>query len=96
MFESSPQSKCAVAYILRRPNEEQVNLVVVFQVTIQKPLRIFRCESEVTQICTPGDDTLLIVGTNVGSIALFDIKEYESSNYRLDEVDYSALTNKVM
>ena len=47
-------------------------------------------------MCTPGDDTLLLVGTNVGSIALFDIKEYESSNYRLDEVDYSALTNKVM
>jgi hypothetical protein len=46
-------------------------------------------------MCTPGDDTILICGTTVGSIVLFDLKDFESSSYRLDELDYNALLEKM-
>ena len=39
-------------------------------------------------MCTPGDDSILLAGTTVGSITLFDLKEFSSSNYRLEELDY--------
>ena len=39
-------------------------------------------------MCTAGDDSLLIAGTSVGSITLYDLKEYESSNHRQDELNY--------
>ena len=54
-------------------------------------MRIFRSEAEVTQMCTPADDTLLLAGTVVGSINLFDLKDFQTSNYRLDELDYNAV-----
>ncbi len=71
MFESSPQSKCAVAYVLKRASDdggEMVYIVVVFSVITNSPIRIVRSESEITQICTPGDDSILIVGTVHGSL----------------------------
>lgn len=34
MFETCPQSKCAVSYTLRLANAEEVNLVIVFSVTV--------------------------------------------------------------
>jgi len=42
-------------------------------------------------MCTPGDDGILIVGTVLGSMYLFDLNEYESSSQRLEELDYEAL-----
>jgi hypothetical protein len=51
-----------------------VSLVIVFSVSINMPLRYLRNESEITQMCTPGDDSLLIVGTVHGSIALYDLQ----------------------
>jgi hypothetical protein len=47
-------------------------LVVIYSVTINKAIRIFRSEAEVTKMCTPGDDTVLICGTNLGSLIVFD------------------------
>lgn len=93
MFESSPQSKCAVSYILERSdNGEEVSLIVVYSVSTNMILRLLRCESEVTQMCTPGDDGLLIVGTILGSINLYDLTEFDSSSsLRTEEVDYDAL-----
>jgi hypothetical protein len=40
-------------------------------------LRLLRCESEVTQMCTPADDGILIVGTVIGSINLYDLNEFD-------------------
>lgn len=48
MFESSPQSKCAVAYSIRKSDGEQISLIIVYSVVINRAIRIFRCESEVT------------------------------------------------
>jgi hypothetical protein len=42
-------------------------------------------------MCTPGDDSILLAGTIVGSINLFDLKDYHTSSYRLDELNYQAL-----
>ena len=47
-FESSPQSKCSVAYLLRKADGETVSLVIVYSVTANLVLRILRSESEVT------------------------------------------------
>jgi hypothetical protein len=41
----------------------------------------------VTSMCTPGDDGLLIVGTILGSIYLYDLNEFDSSQ-RSDGLDY--------
>jgi hypothetical protein len=42
-------------------------------------------------MCTPGDDSLLIIGTVLGSINLFDLNEFDNSQQRADEMDYDAL-----
>jgi hypothetical protein len=86
MFENSPQSKCAVAYAIKKNGPEDIAdfiyIVIVFSVTANLVLRILRCESEVTSMCTPAEDNILIVGTIVGSINLYDLKDFETSTYR--------------
>jgi hypothetical protein len=80
MFESSPQSKCAVSYLLKKADGDQVAIIIVFSVITNSPIRILRCESEVSAICTPGDDSLIIAGSVVGSLNLYDLKEFEMGN----------------
>ena len=46
-------------------------------------------------MCTPADDSILLAGTIVGSINLFDLKDYQTSSYRLDELDYNSLLKAV-
>lgn len=46
-------------------------------------------------MCTPADDTILIAGTIVGSINLFDLKDYQTSTYRQDELDFQALLRNI-
>jgi hypothetical protein len=92
MFETSPQSKCAVAYKIKKADGvSEVNIIIVYSVVTNTVLRILRSESEVTQICTPGEDSILIVGTILGSINLYDMKEFEGSNRGITELDYDSL-----
>lgn len=92
MFESSPQSKCAVAYTITSDQQEEVYLIVVYSVVTSTPLRMLRSESEVTQMCTPGDDSILIAGTVHGSVLLYDLKELvDAGNARNYELNYDAL-----
>ena len=42
-------------------------------------------------MCTPGDDTILIIGTVHGSIQLYDLKEFDLGNARNDELNYELL-----
>ena len=58
MFETMPQSKCAMAYEIFSPRDELdiVNLIIVYSITANQVLRILRVESQVTQMCTPADD----------------------------------------
>ncbi len=37
------------------------------------------CEQEITQMCTPGSADALIVGTSLGSLFLFDLKNIEGN-----------------
>lgn len=71
-------------------------MIIVFSVTANQVLRILRCESEVTSMCTPADDNILIVGTIVGSINLYDLSDLETNNtYRENELDYTSLMKVV-
>ena len=40
-------------------------------------------------MCTPADDDILICGTVIGSILLFDLQEIEDA--KQDDIDYSSL-----
>lgn len=42
-------------------------------------------------MCTPGDDSILIIGTVHGSIQLYDLKEFDLSNARNEELNYELL-----
>ena len=42
-------------------------------------------------MCTPADDNILIVGTNVGSLNLYDMTDIEATTYRYDELNYNGL-----
>ena len=50
-----------------------------------------KSESEVTKMCTPADDQILIVGTDVGSLSLYDLTAFEASGLKSDFFDYEAL-----
>ena len=78
MFETNSQSKCAIAYNVNTPRDGLVHIIVVFNTTANQSLRFLRAESEVTAMCTPADDQILIVGTDVGSLCLFDLSDFES------------------
>ena len=47
-----------------------------------------KSESQVTKMCTPADDQILIAGTDVGSIALYDLTAFESVGVQLNLFDY--------
>ena len=89
VFETMPQSKCAVAYEIRSPrhDDDSVYMIIVYSTTANQVLRILWAESEVTQMCTPADDQILIVGNTVGSICLYDLTDFESAIKR-DFLDY--------
>lgn len=55
LFESAPQSKCAVAYEVVSPREDLdvVYLIIVYSVTANQVLRIMKSENAVTKMCTP-------------------------------------------
>ena len=50
-----------------------------------------KSESEVTKMCTPADEQILIVGTDVGSLALYDLTAFESAGLKNDFFDYEGL-----
>ena len=50
-----------------------------------------KSESEVTQMCTPADDQLLIAGTDVGSLCLYDLTAFETAGLQQDFFDYETL-----
>lgn len=42
-------------------------------------------------MCTPADDQILIVGTSVGSLVLFDLQDFESASIQKNFFDYESL-----
>uniref|UniRef100_A0A3B5LT74 Dynein 2 intermediate chain 1 n=1 Tax=Xiphophorus couchianus TaxID=32473 RepID=A0A3B5LT74_9TELE len=54
-----------------------------------RPQKILIYESEVQCCCfSPGKSTLVFAGTLVGSVVLWDLREYASNHYRLKMGDY--------
>ena len=93
MFETMPQAKCAIAYEIDSPSSENelIHLIVVYSCSANQVQRILVSEAEVTTMCTPADDSLLIVGTNVGSICLFDMSDFEYAVVKPDYLNFQAL-----
>jgi len=50
-----------------------------------------KSDTEVTKMCTPADDQILIVGTDVGSLALYDLTAFGTAGLKQDFFDYEAL-----
>jgi len=73
-----------------RYSDDLIYIVIVYSTTANQALRILWAESEVTQMCTPADDQILILGTEVGSICLYDLTDFESAIKR-DFLDYKLL-----
>jgi len=42
-------------------------------------------------MCTSGEDEILIAGTNLGSLILFDLKDYDSMSYICKFLNWTAL-----
>ena len=74
-----------------RVENDFVHLIVVYSITANQVLRILNAESEVISMCTPADDTLLIAGTTVGSLLLFDLSDFEKATVKTDFLNYRAL-----
>ena len=91
MFEMSPQSKCAVAYKLTLPSGEEEFVVVIFSTTASQMQRMIRADSEVTQMCTSGNDSVLICGTIYGSIVVYDLQNFETSTSKSDDLNFETL-----
>lgn len=91
MFESAPQQKIAIAYKLVKPNGEEVNLVLIFQVKTKKYSEILYVDHEVTQMCTSGNANVLIVASVVGSLTLFDLSKTVGNTTINNSLNYSAL-----
>jgi len=82
-----------VAYEVVSPREDLgvVYLIILYSITANQVLRIMKSESQVTKMCTPADDQILIVGTEVGGLALYDLTAFESAGLKRDFFDYEAL-----
>jgi len=70
---------------------ELIHLVVVYSCSANQVIRILQTEAEVTSMCTPADDSLLIVGTSVGSICLFDMSDFEYAVVKPGFLNFQAL-----
>ena len=44
MFESQPQSKCAVAYVLEKANGQNIYIAIVFSVMANQITSILSCD----------------------------------------------------
>lgn len=67
-----------MGYVIKTPSGDSISIILVYSVATTNVLRLLRCEAEVTQMCTPGEDSILIVGTIVGTLALYDLKQLDT------------------
>lgn len=54
-------------------------------------MRICYSDAEITKMCTSGEDDLLICGTSLGSLVLFDLKDYDSVSFIAKFLNWEAL-----
>ena len=72
-FDSAPQNKIAIAYVLKRNSDESsIFLTIVYNVWNGEPSRFLVTSDEVTSISAPLE-YLVICGTNIGSLCVFDL-----------------------
>ena len=58
-------------------------------------MRVCYSDVEVTRMCTSGEDDVLICGTVLGSLMLYDLKDYESTSFISRFLNWEALTQYV-
>ena len=80
MFESCPQSKCAIAYVIKKPfSGEKIYLAIVFSQWDFQISKMIICSDEITQMCTNGTGEVVILGTVLGSFFLYDLMNIDDS-----------------
>jgi hypothetical protein len=73
-FETAPHRKCAVSYVLESKEEEQTYITIVYHLSSASPIKFLKTFDEVTWMAAPFEN-ILICGTKLGSIWLFDLDE---------------------
>ena len=80
MFESCPQSKCAVSYVIKQPQTGKlINLAIVYSGWDFQLSNILYCTDEITQMCTSGKADVVVCGTSLGSFFLYDLMQIEET-----------------
>lgn len=80
-----------MAYHIRKADEEDAYVAVVFNVGLSSVQRICYADSEITKMCTGGSDDVLICGTSIGSLILYDLKDYDSISYISQYLNWDGL-----
>ena len=80
MFESSPQTKIAMAYSILRADGSKANIVTIFAVATVELTSILLCPDEITQMCTAGSADSLLLGSKQGSFFLYDLRQVDEGN----------------
>jgi hypothetical protein len=62
-------------------NGEEKFIAVVYLVETNKYQTLIQCEHEISAMCTPGSDYLLIVGTTLGSVLMYDLKNPDINEF---------------
>ena len=68
-----------------------IYLVLVYSIVTRKFISILQCEQEVSQICTNGSTDILIVGTIMGSLYLFDLNNLNTNPNQATHYDYVSM-----
>ena len=68
-----------------------VYLVMVYSIVSRKFMSILSCEQEVSQICTNGSTDILIVGTIMGSLYLYDLNNLNTNPNQAMHYNYTAM-----
>ena len=68
---------------------------MVYSIVAKKFTSILQCAQEVTQICTNGSTDILIVGTEMGSLYLYDLNNLNTNPNAMD-YNYLAMAQKIV
>ena len=96
MFEDCPQRKIAISYNVKKKSGLKLYIACVFSVVSGQINQIMECEQEITQMCTSGNSDILVMGTILGSLYLYDMKNIESNPNLAMRYNYSALLLKMV
>ena len=67
---------------------------MVYSIVTRKFVSILQCEQEISQICTNGSTDILIVGTIMGSLYLFDLNNLNTNPNQAIQYNYESMAKQ--